>query len=96
MKFRKKPIVVEAWQNTGNSVLPDWVFAACLSRASWDDKVSLVRQVLTVEGPMFVSENDWLIRGVRGEVYPCKPDIFAATYEPVEESKVERGADEQA
>lgn len=39
----------------------------------------------TLEGELYASVNDWIIRGVKGEFYPCKPDIFAATYEPVEE-----------
>lgn len=37
----------------------------------------------TLEGTMYASENDWIIKGVKGEIYPCKPDIFEATYEPV-------------
>ena len=40
--------------------------------------------VSTLEGPLHISEGDWIIRGVKGEYYPCKPDIFAATYDPVE------------
>jgi hypothetical protein len=40
--------------------------------------------VQTLEGPLVVSDGDWIIRGVKGEFYPCKPDIFAATYEAVE------------
>jgi hypothetical protein len=41
--------------------------------------------IATLEGDMMVSENDWVIKGVKGELYPCKPDIFEMTYEPVEE-----------
>jgi hypothetical protein len=41
-------------------------------------------RIVTLEGTMVASRNDWVIRGVAGEFYPCKPDIFAATYEPVE------------
>jgi hypothetical protein len=47
-----------------------------------DQGISL--SIPTLEGTMQASENDWIIRGVKGELYPCKPDIFAATYEPAE------------
>ena len=40
--------------------------------------------IVTLEGDMLVGEGDWIIRGVKGEFYPCKPDIFAMTYEPAE------------
>jgi hypothetical protein len=43
-----------------------------------------VASILTLEGQHYCSENDWIIRGVKGELYPCKPDIFAATYEAAE------------
>ena len=42
--------------------------------------------IKTLEGDLTVSPDDWIIQGVKGEIYPCKPDIFAATYEPAEES----------
>ncbi|MEN6401641.1 MAG: hypothetical protein ABFD94_06825 [Armatimonadia bacterium] len=42
--------------------------------------------ILTLEGPMRADPGDWIIRGVKGEFYPCKPDVFVATYEPVKES----------
>lgn len=47
-----------------------------------DAKLGL--SIPTLEGTMLATEGDWIIKGVKGEVYPCKPDIFAATYEPVE------------
>jgi hypothetical protein len=52
--------------------------------AGMGDDIFMVR---TLEGDMRVSPGDWIITGVKGEKYPCKPDIFAATYEPAEESQ---------
>ena len=89
-KFRKRPVVIEAipcshdvqddtnnWQN-----LPEWLRAAY-------DKGGVVFtpkgvHLPTLEGTMFANYNDWIICGVKGEVYPCKDDIFKATYEPIE------------
>jgi hypothetical protein len=95
MKFRKRPVVIEAIQLT-----PDYALA-CLMReqpgpfglsvsGSWHpDRRELYRalvSITTLEGVMRADLGDWIIRGVKGELYPCKPDIFAATYEPVEEA----------
>jgi hypothetical protein len=81
-KFRKKPVVIEARRFTGE---PD----ADLERWIGDQFESWVpskRQLVirTREGDMFGSAGDWIIQGVAGEFYACKPDIFAETYEPVE------------
>jgi hypothetical protein len=79
-KFRKRPVVVEATQWFPGTKL-DGVKEAtviggteCLGWAT----------IPTLEGVMTVSPGDWVITGVKGEKYPCKPDIFAATYEPVD------------
>lgn len=83
--FRKKPIVVEAMQYTGD---PCEVYALqkfvgnALSPYYLDSADSL--GIATLEGKMLVSVGDWIIKGVKGEFYPCKPDIFEATYEKVE------------
>ena len=78
--FRKKPVVIEAWQFTGLDGVrsaPSWVIA--------QDRIgSNSLFIKTLEGVMEASPGDWIIRGVAGEIYPCKPGIFAATYEPVE------------
>jgi len=58
-KFRKKPIVVEAYQSDQEKI------------------------VQTLEGPLRAVPGDWIITGIRGEQYPCKPDGFAKTYEPI-------------
>lgn len=83
MKFRKKPVVVEAFQNAPNALAPVWFSNAYTQwrRASPGSDVILIK---TLEGEMRAERGDWIIRGVAGELYPCKPDIFAATYEPAE------------
>jgi len=76
-KFRKKPVVIEAEQFKEKDLpLPFANQGVCeLGPDGW--------YVRTLEGPLHVSENDWIIKGVKGEFYPCKPDIFASTYEEV-------------
>lgn len=76
--FRKKPVVIEAVQFTLHSF--DEVEAFVGGDMGKDKEGNTV--VATLEGAMKVSLNDWIIKGVKGEFYPCKPDIFAATYEP--------------
>lgn len=79
MKFRKKPVEVEAWQwqGQGPTDRPQWVNSAkCY--LTYDRALVIP----TLEGEMEASYGDWIIQGIKGEVYPCKPDIFAATYEP--------------
>ena len=84
MRFRKKPVEIEAIMFDG------WNWADCYQFMS--DEVLLFPQVLeerekieikTLEGTMTASRGDWIIKGVNGEFYPCKPDIFAKTYELV-------------
>ena len=78
MKFRKKPVTVEAIQWTGTNMDEIGKFMDGVHWAIADhDPV-----IPTLEGDMRVSLNDWIIKGVKGEFYPCKPDIFAATYDP--------------
>ena len=60
-KFRKKPIVIEAYQTEEEQIIQ------------------------TLEGPLKASPGDWIITGVRGEQYPCKPDVFEKTYERVDD-----------
>lgn len=88
MKFRKKPVVIDAmpvkdvllcarnsWRN-----LPKWL-ADCYEKGDiifYDNRVS----IQTLEGIMVGGLEDWIIKGIKGELYPCKPDIFEASYEP--------------
>jgi hypothetical protein len=85
-KYRKKPVVIEAWQlvDIRKSIPPGVCIDDCGSAPWLDDCV--LAHIHTLEGVMIVTPGDWVIRGVKGEFYPCKPDIFAATYEPVEDA----------
>ena len=89
MKYRKKPVVIEAFKFDGYFIdfavepyPPCWVFDGL------DTGVLTVENqgdlyVNTLEGKMLVSIGDYIIKGIQGELYPCKPDIFEATYEQV-------------
>jgi hypothetical protein len=80
-KFRKKPVVIEAERFSPSAkVLPFQDDAVCqFNGDKW--------LIETLEGDMTISDGDWIIKGVNNEFYPCKPDIFEKTYEPVEESE---------
>jgi len=80
MKYRKKPVVVEAMQYTGDNAqeIADFMER---QQAMIKDGYLLVG---TLEGTMKASVMDWIIKGIKGEFCPCKPDIFEKTYEPVE------------
>lgn len=84
MKFRKKPVVIEAMQFTEESKdrVLSWVEGN--RYPGFDDDGRPILNIQTPEGVMKANLNDWVIRGVRGEFYPCKPDIFDATYEPAD------------
>lgn len=85
-QYRKKPVVVEAYQfdNRITNPRPYW-----LTKAVEDGKVwyqggkQPYLTIDTLEGEMRAIEGDWIIKGIAGELYPCRPDIFAATYELV-------------
>lgn len=91
--FRKKPVVIEAWQvwllgpNASKyfDEMPQWLEDAygegIVSTVGSDTDKSKIR-IKTLEGNMLADDGDWIIRGIKGELYSCKPDIFAATYEP--------------
>jgi hypothetical protein len=91
--FRKKPVVILAVQWTGDNLAEVLEFTGKHPRwdewfASFEQYEEHVRRdrnvfkVVTLEGTMEAQPGDWIIRGVKGEHYPCKPDIFYATYEP--------------
>ncbi len=86
-KFRKKPVEIEAWQTPPHMGNPIEKREAISSAPAWASPVLdwNVRglTVKTLEGTMQASPGDWLIRGVQGEVYPIKNEIFLETYEPV-------------
>ena len=82
MKHRKKPVVIEAVKWTGNNVkdLADFMGESQINYEIETRKMF----IRTLEGIMEASVGDYIIKGVQGEFYPCKPDIFAETYEEVE------------
>lgn len=82
MRFRTRPVVIEAVQWTGDN------FGYVLAWSHYDAHLSYgvgarTLAVVTLEGLMVARPGDWIICGVRGEFYPCKPDIFALTHEPL-------------
>ena len=83
MKFRKKPVVIEAMQFTDESKDRVFHFVRCNTAADFEDGRPVLK-IQTLEGVMTAQVGDWVIKGVNGEFYPCKPDIFEKTYEPVE------------
>lgn len=88
--YRKKPVVIEAFCLDGGA-MPDWFLDAraadvvqTFSQGTgnpFDDPLKFA-YIHTMEGVMRADRGDWIIRGIKGEMYPCKPDIFAMTYEP--------------
>lgn len=80
MKFCKKPVVIEAIRYTGENITDIWdeFGAGSIYGPVEHDPCAYI---LTLEGRMTVQVGDWIIKGVQGEFYPCKPDIFEATYE---------------
>ena len=98
MRFRKKPVVIEAIQWTGAERQIGEVFAMLganeLPHAPDDPHINPglgfcppdgTLSIPTLEGTMIANPGDWVIRGIKGELYPCKADIFDATYERVDE-----------
>ena len=89
-QYRKKPVVIDAFRWTGGEDQtedPEWICEAlCTGRVRFEragtPDVALL--IDTLEVTLRANRGDWIIRGVKGELYPCKPDIFAATYEAVE------------
>lgn len=91
-KYRKKPVVIEAVQIDKRMDLtspPWWAEAVQHNRVILRGMGKFTRdlpvvEIRTLEGTMTGIQGDWIILGVKGELYPCKPDIFAATYEPAD------------
>jgi hypothetical protein len=95
MKFIKKPVIIEAFQydgdlknSSGEWYVPDWAVDAfnngVMYYDSWNSKEDPCELFIdTLEGRSHVSVGDYVIKGVQGELYPCKPDIFMEIYEEV-------------
>ena len=93
LRFTKKPVTIEAIQWTGKNLREVITFTdgppdtrSTHAGMAWEAYADLVARdglkIYTLEGKMLASPGDWIIRGVKGECYPCKPDIFEATYSP--------------
>ena len=76
-KYAKKPIVIEAIQFTGDNMM------ACLEFCPIGEEEFEQIYIPTLEGEMTCTKGDWIIKGIKGEFYPCKPDIFEKSYEEV-------------
>lgn len=83
-KYRKKPVVIEAVQWTGDNVQEVLNFSSDGSRWIMHEGGGTDLFIDTLEGQMKASRGDYIIKGVCGECYPCKPDIFEKTYEMVD------------
>jgi hypothetical protein len=89
MQYRKRPVIIDAWPVRQIMDLIEYVIMGmpqCIHEALGDGRLIIVKNgilVKTLEGSMMADIDDMLIRGVKGEFYPCKPDIFAMTYEAV-------------
>ena len=84
MKYRKKPVVIEAVrlvEGCGDDMYK--LIGSC--KWGHDSSKRLFIDIETLEGKMRANEGDYIIKGIKGEFYPCKPDIFESTYEKVEE-----------
>lgn len=87
-KYRKKPVVIEAVQFTPDKPLstldaPRWLLDGInTGTVYFQGGEKPFATIKTLEGDHRAEPGDWIIRGIKGELYPCKPDIFAATYEP--------------
>jgi hypothetical protein len=89
MKYRKKPVVIEAMQLTSDNYMEvkGWINGddgRGSAHPAYLGSGAISIGIRTLEGDMRADLGDWVIKGAKGEFYPCKPDIFAATYEPAE------------
>ncbi len=87
MKYKKRPIMVEAVQWTDDNIdeIFDFCTAAYLDADNPRNEVEL--HIRTREGSLVANDGDYIIKGIQGEYYPCKPDIFEQTYEPVKDGE---------
>jgi hypothetical protein len=94
VKFRKRPVIIDAVRFTPpNTETPDWLTEAfgegsvrAMLYGTRDEPIQVL-EVYTDEGTMIARVGDWIIRGVKGELYPCKPDIFERCYREITPSE---------
>ncbi len=93
-RWRKRPVVIDAVQLTRENIVEvmTWVAPTVKVGRSLDVTIDINKglTVHTLEGDMTASFGDWVIKGVQGEFYPCKPDIFAETYAPADEITIDK------
>lgn len=98
MKFRKKPVVIDAYQLPAAGQDVPASFEVWCDEVRFDgfesgrDETLIIK---TLEGDMTASPGDWIIKGVKGEFYPCKPDIFSATYEAADDATAQPPATDE-
>jgi len=80
MKYRKKPVIIDDVQFINSTDIHDFCGNSVLEPIGKD-----YLEIITLEGIMVAQKGDWIIKGIKGEFYPCKPDIFEATYEKEEQ-----------
>lgn len=91
MQYRKKPVVVEAFQwkcDIDKEIWPGWILKAIRSgdiHFVCEGSPYPIMRIKTLEGCMAAIGGDYIIKGIKGEIYPCRADIFEATYEPAGE-----------
>lgn len=88
-KYRKKPVVIDAYQLPAQDVdTPDSFHVWCedVGFSKFESGRDQTLVIPTLEGDHTAQPGDWIIKGIAGEFYPCKPDIFAATYEPADDT----------
>lgn len=85
-KYIKKPIVVEAFRFQIDDAMPDWFNEKRITNEiiTYDDGTC---DIVTLEGTMHADKGDYIIKGIKSEVYPCKPDVFEQTYDVYNKSK---------
>ncbi len=84
LRYRKRPVVIEAIQFTGENGATIAVWSGERVRPVVEMHAPIVLAVYTLEGVMRADEGDWIVKGVQGEFYPVEPAIFEETYEPAE------------
>lgn len=85
-RYKKKPVIIEAIQfiDTTDRIIEIQEFVGRDLRIDYADPKNPIMKIETLEGVMNASVGDFIIKGVNGEFYPCKPDIFEKTYEPAD------------
>ena len=87
MKYRKKPVVVEAvrWTGENREEIETFCGFDVMFGTIYEPTPACAARIPTLEGKIYARPGDYIIKGVNGEFYPCKPDVFAKTYEAVKE-----------